>query len=345
MIARSALELAAQPMFLALPGLLTHAAVYLKVEGLNTAGSIKMKTALQMIEDLEARGALCAGSTVIESSSGNLGLALAIICATKKYGFICVGDPNMPRATAQLMRVFGARVIIVSERDEAGGYLHNRLRLIERMVRDDPRLVWTNQYANPSNACAHYRTTGPEILREFPHPDLVFVGTGTTGTAMGCARYLREHSPQTRVLAVDAIGSVTFGGPPGPRHLPGLGTSRRPELADASMVDEIVMVAERDAVRMCRAVVREFGLLIGPSTGTVLAAVKSRQDAIRPGAIVVAISPDLGDRYADTVYDDEWVDSRFRADTLDEFDDLDALADLSCPALSPETLLDGRRLA
>jgi N-(2-amino-2-carboxyethyl)-L-glutamate synthase len=311
MIVRSVTHLAAEPLFLELNGLV-QASLYLKVEGLNVAGSIKLKTAVQIVDDLEESGALRPGCTLIESSSGNLGLALAIICAAKRYRFICVGDPHMSPLTARLIRAYGAELIIVSEPDSnGGGYLHNRLRLIERMTREDPGLVWTNQYANPSNARAHYQTTGAEILGEFPQPDWVFIGAGTTGTVMGSARYLREHSARTHVVAVDSVGSVTFGGPPSKRYLPGIGTGRKPELADISMVDEVRMISERDAIDMCRTVLRTYGLLIGPSTGTVLAGVKGCADRIRPGAVVIAVSPDLGDRYADTAYDPDWVESRF----------------------------------
>jgi N-(2-amino-2-carboxyethyl)-L-glutamate synthase len=307
-------RLASPPLFLRSAWLLKHCPVYLKVEGLNVAGSIKLKTATHLIDELEGRGVLRPGSRVIESSSGNLGLALALICAERHYPFTCVGDPNMSPATRRLMRAFGAEVIIVERRDPVGGFLGTRLNVIQEQLKADPKLVWTNQYANPANPhahYAHYRTTGPELLAEFPAPDWVFIGTGTTGTAMGCARYLREYSPSTRIVGVDAEGSVTFGGNAGKRLLPGIGTSRRPELADEKALHEIVLAPEADAVAMCRWAVREHGVFFGPSTASVLVAIRKLGGAIRPNSIVIAICPDLGDRYIDTVYDDAWIAQNF----------------------------------
>lgn len=313
MIVDSVADLAAPPIFMRLNGLLPHCPVYLKIEGLNVAGSIKLKTARQLVEDLERAGKLRPGCRVIESSSGNLGLAMAIVCLAKKYHFICVTDPNALPQTRRMIASFGAEVVVIEKRDPAGGYLQSRLDFIQRALAADPQLVWTNQYASPSNARAHYKTTAPEILQYFPQPHWVFLGAGTTGTSMGCGAYLREHAPKTRVVAVDSIGSVTFGGKAGARYLPGIGTSRRPELADESLVDQVTMVAEADAVTMCREVLRTHGLLLGASTGSVLAAIVANAGAIRAGDTVVAVSADLGDRYLDTLYDDSWIAARFQA--------------------------------
>lgn len=314
MIVDSPLELCAEPLFLRLQ-LEAAGPVLLKIEGLNAAGSIKFKAAVGMIQDLEASGQLRPGGRVIESSSGNLGLALAIVCASKGYGFCCVSDPNISPQTAKLIRGYGAELIVVTERDVSGGYLHTRIATIHQMLANDPLLVWTNQYANPANSAAHYQLTGPEILRAVPSPAAVFIGAGTTGTLMGCARFLRVASPHTRLYAVDAVGSILFADTPGRRHLPGLGASRIPELLDRSLVDEHVLVEERETVAMCRHIARNCGLMVGASTGTVLAAVQRKfgSDTPPPSGPVVAISPDMGDRYVDTVYDDEWVSCRYGA--------------------------------
>lgn len=310
MIIDSITALSAPPVFIRLQGLLNDCAVNLKIEGLNVAGSIKLKTARQLIESLESTGRLRPGCQIVESSSGNLGLALALICAERRFRFTCVTDPNVSPMTARLMRTLGARVIVVTERDASGGFLQTRLQLIKDMVARDPGIVWTNQYANPSNPLAHYRTTAPEILREFPKPNWIFIGAGTTGTLGGCARYLREHVPGVRIMAVDPVGSVTFGGAAGVRYLPGIGTSSRPELADESLVDGVIRVPEVDAVKVCRDMARRRGLLLGASSGSVLAAVMRKAGEIHPDDVVVAISPDLGDRYLDTVYDDDWLSTR-----------------------------------
>ncbi len=204
------------------------------------------------------------------------------------------------------MRAVGTEVIIVDQKDANGGYLGSRIALIERMCKADPQMVWINQYANASNWQAHFETTAPEILAEFPRVDHLFIGTGTAGTLMGCARYFQIHSPQTRVVAVDAEGSVAFGTPAKPRKIPGIGTSRKPEILNAELVDAVVHVPEVATIRMCRELAKR-GLLVGGSTGTVLSGVRMSADTIGPHDVVVAIMPDLGFKYLDTIYNDDWI--------------------------------------
>jgi N-(2-amino-2-carboxyethyl)-L-glutamate synthase len=289
---------------------LAPAPVYVKCEAFNAAGSIKIKPAQRMIEDLETSGRLAAGGALIESSSGNLGVAISMIAAAKGYDFICVTDPNASEDSVKIMRALGAKVIIVREKDANGGYLGTRIALIRTMCAEDPRLVWVNQYANRGNWQSHFQTTAPDILKEFPRVDHLFIGAGTGGTLMGCARYFNDHSPATRIIAVDAEGSVTFGTVPGPRRVPGLGTSRRPEIIDDSLITSVVHVAEVDTIRMCRGLAKR-GLLFGGSTGTVLAGVKKLEAEIKPSDIVVAIMPDLGFKYIDTIYNDAWVENHY----------------------------------
>jgi N-(2-amino-2-carboxyethyl)-L-glutamate synthase len=283
--------------------------IQLKLEGLNIAGSIKIKTALQIIGDLEERG-LPADAHLIESSSGNLGVAVALVCAGRGYRFTCVTDPNSSDHAVRKMRALGTEVIQISEHDATGNYLATRISLIERMCERDPRLIWLNQYANDSNPRAHYLMTGPEILSSFPRVDYLFIGAGTTGTLSGCGRYFRDFSPTTKIVGVDSVGSITFGSVAGRRFVPGLGTSCRPEIADPNVIDDLVMVHELDAVRICRELAG-CGLPVGGSTGSVVHAVRGYSDRFCAESTVVAISPDLGDKYLDTVYDDQWVDRHF----------------------------------
>lgn len=292
--------------------------VYLKLEGLNPAGSIKWHPARQMIATLEARGVMQPGqSTLIESSSGNLGVALALLCHAKGYHFVCVSDPNANPAHLAHIRQYGGEVIVVTERDHNGGYLHTRLACIQQMLRDNPSAVWTNQYANAANPQAHERITAPDILSTFPQLDYLFLGAGTTGTLVGCARYLRQHAPQAAIVAVDSVGSVTFGTPPGPRYIPGLGSSRPPEISAevASLrpqpIRDLVMIPEADTIRMCYEVLARYSLWVGGSTGTVLCGLRAYQERLPAQATVVAVSPDLGERYADTVYNPAWVEDKF----------------------------------
>jgi N-(2-amino-2-carboxyethyl)-L-glutamate synthase len=316
-----AYEMVLDDVFLHLGAAITTGEVYLKIEGLNPAGSIKLKAALGMVEDAERRGVLRPGDTLIESSSGSLGTALAIISATKGYRFVCVTDPNTLPMSVDIMSALGAEVVEVDWLDASGGYLGSRISYIRQRIAENPRLVWLNQYANPANWLAHDRCTAAAITAELPRVDFLFVGVGTSGTLMGCVNHFRRVSPATRIIAVDAVGSVSFGSPAGPRFIPGVGASRRPEILRPELVDELVLVSEADAVRTCRWLARRHGLLAGGSTGSVVSAILSRGPELPPDSCVVGISPDFGDRYARTIYDDAWVADRFGQDCLAATDD------------------------
>jgi cysteine synthase A len=318
MIYQHASEIVTDEVFLELDGILPDRQLFLKLEGMNPAGSVKLKSALGMVEDAERKGVLVPGGRIVESSSGSLGIALSVIAASRGYHFTCVTDPNISPQSLALIRALGAEVLQVTQRDHNGGYLGTRIARIREMTGSDPNLVWLNQYANPANAQAHAQWTATSILKNIGHVDTLLVGAGTTGTLMGCTRHFRMFSPWTRIVAVDTAGSVTFGGLPGPRHIPGLGTSRRPELCQPEQVDEVILVDERDAVRMCRRMAREHGLALGGSTGSVLAALESIADRVPTGSRVVALSPDMGDRYVKTIYDDMWVADTFGTGVLDD---------------------------
>ena len=182
------------------------------------------------------------------------------------------------------MEALGSQVHIVTEPDSDGGFLGARIDYVRALCASDDRYVWLNQYTNPSNWKAHYRTTAPAIARQFPRLDVLFVGAGTTGTLMGCARYFREWHRPVRIVAVDTVGSVTFGGPPARRMIPGLGMSIRPPLLDESYVDEVVHVEEADTIRACHRLARR-GFLFGGSTGTVVSGAMrwlAQHDGARP---------------------------------------------------------------
>ncbi|MFD8689592.1 2,3-diaminopropionate biosynthesis protein SbnA [Streptomyces sp. NPDC059651] len=292
-------------------------ALLLKCEGFNFAGSIKLKAAAEMVASAERDGSLTADSVLIESSSGNLGVALSMIAASKGYRFVCVTDSRCNLATRLMMEALGGEVHIVAGQEANGGFLAARLDHVRGLCASDDRYVWLSQYSNPANWRAHYRTTAPEIARSFPRLDVLFVGAGTTGTLMGCARYFSAWRRPVRIVAVDTVGSMAFGGAPGRRMIPGLGMSMRPPLLDDSYVDEVVRVEEADTIRACRRLARS-GFLFGGSTGTVVSGAVgwlARHEG--QGLTSVAIAPDLGERYLDTVYQDNWVEELFGADPLD----------------------------
>ncbi|MFC5639119.1 2,3-diaminopropionate biosynthesis protein SbnA [Streptomyces bullii] len=280
--------------------------LFLKCEGFNFAGSIKLKAAAEMVRAAEQDGALKPDSVLVESSSGNLGVALSMIAASRGYRFLCVTDTRCNLPTRRLMEALGSTVHVIDKPDLHGGFLGARLAHVRALCASDDRYIWLNQYANPNNWKAHYRTTAPAIARRFPHLDVLFVGAGTTGTLMGCARWFWQWRRRVRIVAVDAAGSVTFGGKPGRRLIPGLGTSVRPSLLDESYVDEVVHVGEAETIHACRRLAGR-GFLFGGSTGTVVSGA-SDWLARRPGRplTAVAIAPDLGERYLDTVYQTGW---------------------------------------
>ena len=281
MIIESPLELIFRDLFYRLPAFAGAHDVFLKLEGFNITGSIKVKTAIGLIEDLEERGIARPKETVIvESSSGNLGLALSLVCAIKGYE----------------------------------GFLGSRLKKINQILRSNSNAIWLNQYANIANKNVHAEQTANEIAREFGKVDWVFVGAGTTGTLAGISERLRHVFPTIKVIAVDPVGSVTFGGAPGKRSIPGIGASVRPKLADLANPDKVVAVDEEKTVEACLSFVRDYHLLVGGSTGTVLAAVQQLAREFMPGDTIVAISPDLGEKYLDTVYDPAWVEKVIAAE-------------------------------
>jgi 2,3-diaminopropionate biosynthesis protein SbnA len=291
--------------------------LFLKCEGFNFAGSIKLKAATEMVEAACRDGMLTPDSILIESSSGNLGVALSMIAASKGLRFLCVTDSRCNLSTRLLMEALGSEVHIITKPDPAGGFLGARLDYLQALCASDDRYVWLNQYTNPGNWRAHYGTTAPAIARQFPQLDVLFVGAGTTGTLMGCARWFREWHRPVRIVAVDTLGSVTFGGPPGRRMIPGLGMTVRPPLLDDAYVDDVVRVEEADTIRACHRLARR-GFLFGGSTGTVVSGAMdwlSRHDA--SGLTAVAIAPDLGERYLDTVYQTNWVEAIYGKDVLE----------------------------
>ncbi|MFE1988984.1 2,3-diaminopropionate biosynthesis protein SbnA [Streptomyces mirabilis] len=303
-------------LFVDLEGIFGHS-LFLKCEGFNFAGSIKLKAATEMVEAAERDGLLRPGSVLVESSSGNLGVALSMIAAAKGYPFLCVTDSRCNLATRLMMEALGGQVHVITEPDPVSGFLGARIDHVRALCASEDRYVWLNQYTNPNNGMAHYRRTAPAIARQFPDLDVLFVGAGTTGTLMGCARYFREWHRPVRVVAVDSVGSVTFGGDAGRRMIPGLGAGRRPPMLDESYVDDVVRVAETDTIRACHRLAGR-GFLFGGSTGTVVSGAMdwlARHEGRELTA--VAIAPDLGERYLETIYQTNWVRDLYGEDAVD----------------------------
>ncbi|MEQ2354317.1 MULTISPECIES: 2,3-diaminopropionate biosynthesis protein SbnA [Pseudoalteromonas] len=304
-------------VFLSLADFLPQCNVFLKMENFNAGGSIKMKTAVSLISDAERNKNLRQIGRLIESSSGNLGLALSVVCAAKGYEFTCVVDKNTLPASINLMEKLGTKVVIIDKKDSGGGYLQSRLEYVRSLIASDQRLVWLNQYHNTANKQIHEDLTAASIIKQFPNLDYLFVGAGTTGTLMGCVAAFKSHSAQTKIIAVDSVGSAIFGTMPGERHIPGLGSSVSPPLFSREGIDAFIQIPEIDTIQVCRELASSKGLMCGGSTGTVLAGVREYASKIPAGANVVAISPDYGERYLNTIYDDAWVNSKYQLNSME----------------------------
>ena len=282
--------------------------VYLKLEGANPTGSVKDRTGYALIQNLEERGVLREGSVVIESTSGNLGVALAFICQARGYGFIAVVDPKTTSENIAKMHVLGAQVDIVDQPDATGGYLLSRLARVQELPQQYAHYVWTDQYSNSANPAIHYTTTGPEIYRQMNGKvDTVFVAVSTGGTLTGIGRFFREASPATHVIGVDARGSVVFDAPPAPRKLTGIGSSRRSSFISTEIYDSHTLVGDEEAFTFCRALHSATAIKVGGSSGAVLSACARYLYDHLEMTNVVCVCSDSGENYISSIFNDEWL--------------------------------------
>lgn len=283
--------------------------LWAKLEASNPGGSAKDRPAAGMLQDALDRGVIATGTTVIESSSGNMGVGLAQACRYHGMAFICVVDSRAHETNIRVMRALGADVRVVSRPEaQTGDLLAARLELVAELVASTPDSFWPDQYANESNPAAHAAGTMREI-DEALHGELdyVFVATSTTGTLRGCWEYLRAHGRGTRVVAVDAIGSALFGGARGRRLLPGFGAGIQTKLSTSAMFDRLVRVNDLDCVVGCRRLVDREAVFAGASSGGVAIALQRMASEMVAGSRCAVILPDGGTGYLDTVYDDLWV--------------------------------------
>jgi 2,3-diaminopropionate biosynthesis protein SbnA len=282
--------------------------LFAKLEFVNPVGSIKDRPAVWMLKRAAERGQICDDTTVIESSSGNFASALAAYTRLVGLRFIPVIDPNISGTYESFLRRLCPTVVKVEERDDTGGFLKTRLQMVEHLRATIPNAYWTNQYGNRDAAEAHYELTASEVCADFDSLDYVFIGVSTAGTIAGMSRRLKERYPKVRIIAVDSEGSVIFGGRPGKRHIPGVGSSIVPPLLADAEIDDAVLIPERETVRACHELLANHGLFVGGSSGTAFAAVK-RYAARMAGAkrpTVLFVCADRGTPYLDTVFDPTW---------------------------------------
>jgi 2,3-diaminopropionate biosynthesis protein SbnA len=280
--------------------------LFAKLEYHSVVGSLKDRPAYYMLRDAIRHGVVRRTTTVIESSSGNTGAALAVFCRVLGLTFVPVVDPNIQSHYRGLLQSSCARVVRVDERDATGGYLRTRLAKVKELLETIGDAFWTDQYRNPSAMTAHYEMTAGEIIASFPDLDYVFVGVSTAGTIAGVSRRLKAHFPRLKVVAVDAEGSAIFGRKPRRRYIPGIGSSIVPDLLRWALIDDTVHVRELDTVDGCHELLRKHQILAGGSSGSSYAAVNSYPfPESRP--TVLFLCADRGTAYMDTVYDAEWV--------------------------------------
>lgn len=281
--------------------------IFAKLDLLQLSGSTKERTAGSLIDAFMKSGELKPGGMVIESTSGNLGIALSRQCVVRGIQFVAVVDENANKSAIDIMRAYGATVDLVVNQPD-GNKLAARRQRVQQLLAENPGAVTTNQYGSPNNPRAHYSSTMPEILDALDgNLDMLFVATSTTGTILGCQNYIREHGLDTKLVAVDALGSVLFGGESGNRRLPGLGAGIVPELALQAEPDRVFRISEIEMVRGCRALARSEGILAGASTGAIVAAMGQMIPEIPDGSRIAFLVHDSGVPYLHSVYNDEWV--------------------------------------
>ena len=269
-----------------------------KLESFNPAGSAKDRIARAMLDDAEARGVLCPGGVIIEPTSGNTGVALAALAAVRGYRCILVMPDSMSMERQQLLRAYGAELVLTP----GGSGMAGAVAEAERLAQTIPGSFIPNQFQNPANPAAHYRTTGPEILAAAGNVDIFVAGVGTGGTLTGAGRYLKERDPGLTVVAVEPADSPLLSrGTPGPHGLQGIGPNFLPEILDPALIDRVEAVTQEQAQTACRALARQEGILAGISSGAALhAAMALAREPENAGSTIVVLLPDSGERYLST---------------------------------------------
>ena len=273
-----------------------------KLEAYNPAGSVKDRIGVAMIEAAEAEGRIEPGrNTIVESTSGNTGLALAFVCAAKGYDLVITMPQGMSRERENLLRLYGAEVVLV----ESMGGMNEAVDEARRICRERGNCYVPNQFSNPANPEIHRRTTAEEIWRDLEGKvDVLVAGVGTGGTITGCGERLRERNPDLYVVAVEPrTSAVLSGGDPGPHKIQGIGPGFVPEVLNTEVYDEIVPVDDEDALDVARLCARREGVLAGISGGAALwAAIQVGSRPEMRGKRVVVIIPDTGERYVSTPF-------------------------------------------
>jgi 2,3-diaminopropionate biosynthesis protein SbnA len=296
----------------------TEGQVLLKYERFNPGGSIKDRAAIYLINEAERRGLLKPGGTIIESSSGNFGISLAMIGAAKGYRVIVLVDPKTTSTNLALLKCFGAEVIVVTEQDDSGSYHKTRISLANKLAREIENSYRPDQCFNLLNSEAHYKSTAREIMDSCSGNIKAFITAVSTGGQLGgISKFLKTFAPEVQIIGVDAIGSSIFGGHSDSYRIPGIGLSWTPVNLNMEFVDCAFKISDEQAFLTARALARNEGILMGPSSGAcALVALKVAQE-LKPEDRIVCMISDGGERYIQTLFNDEWLEQQGFATTAD----------------------------
>ncbi len=270
--------------------------IYAKIEMFNPSGSIKIRIAKQMIDDALESGLINHETTLLEATSGNTGIGLALIAAIYKMKFICVMPSSMSIERRSLMKAYGATIILTDKKDGMRGSI-SRIHELQQQIKNS---YFLSQFENPSNVRAHYLTTGPEIERDCSNVDILVCGIGTGGTISGVGKYLKERNPQIKIIGVEPANSNVLNaeGKAGPHKIQGIGAGFIPKILDLSLLNEVIDITDEEALESARYLAINHGLFVGISSGAAYAAsLKIARRKENQGLNIVTIFPDGGERY------------------------------------------------
>ncbi len=288
--------------------------VYGKLELMNPAGSIKDRTSKFVIEESLRLGLITKDSWIVESTSGNMGIGLAQVCLYYGIKLRLVVDPFINRQTLLLLKAYHAEIEMVNEKDQGGSYLNTRIKRVQELLQELPNAFWTRQYENELNPLTHHQTAKEIVAQLGIAPDYILAATSTCGTLMGLASYCHENRKGTKVIPVDAQGSVIFGGNPGKRVIPGFGASRKSSLLDTNILEPPLIMEEWESIVGCKKLLDREAILAGGSTGALVSAI-DKMDLV-PGQKAVIILCDRGERYLETIYSEPWIEKTYGKDVL-----------------------------
>ncbi|WP_114749845.1 2,3-diaminopropionate biosynthesis protein SbnA [Pleomorphovibrio marinus] len=289
--------------------------VYGKLELMNPAGSIKDRTSKFIIEESLKSGLITKDSLVVESTSGNMGVGLAQICLYYGLKLRLVVDPYINKQTLHLLTTYGAEIEKMTEPDDSGSYLNARINRVQELLAKLPNAFWTRQYENILNPLAHHQTAREIVHQLGSEPDYLLAATSTCGTLMGMADFCNRYLRNTKVIPVDAYGSVIFGGRAAKRVIPGFGASKISPLLNQELLEPPLIMEEWESIVGCKKLLQKEAILAGGSTGALVAAMDSVHLNSDQKAVIIIC--DRGERYMETIYSDQWIKKTYGEETFE----------------------------